>query len=529
MKVMMEQILESRGISSKRERELCLRLYLQAKESKDRYASAFALTYLADAYQTMGRPFRALNICQKAMLLVEENGYESLLLVLQNLLGIVYVDLDDEQGAMDCFLSGVHLAKKRGDQKMLATYLANIAYLYQRVEEYDKAKCVFEKSYQAFSEVSDKNGVLIDESFYRLQTASVLARQGKIDRAIACLNVIEKGEGSYYSVDYWMVYADCYAKKQMRQETLTCLEKAWKQLEQSEENFGFLECYCNMIEVLLQIEEYEKGKVLLKRANKLLDKMNLVGKRVKVSEYEIQLYKAIGDTKNLKKSYQHFFEWDQAFEKERRTAEQKRVQKRIELQEEKERHADMEVRQSVLETKNELDELTQILNRRGLKHSMNALLEEARFKEQTLAVIMIDVDFFKEFNDEYGHVEGDTCLKNIAQLLKQAAGEQGVAGRYGGDEFLVVLLNQDTLAVAQTIRTVQQSLEKLQMRNKRSKVSDFVTITVGGVNRIPNRQDCVRNYVDAADQALYRIKKKTRNGFEVTELLEPLEGREANE
>ena len=529
MKVMMEQILESRGVSSKRERKLCLRLYFQARKSKDSYASAFSLTYLADAYQTMGRPFRALNMCQKAMLLVEKNGYESLLLVLQNLLGIVYVDLDDEQGAMDSFLSGVQLAKKRGDQKMLATYLANIAYLYQRVEEYDKAKRVFEESYRAFVDAPDKKNILIDESFYRLQTAAVLARQGEIEKALSCLDAIEKDEESYYSVDFWMVYADCYAKKQMKKEALACLEKAWKQLEQSEENFCFLECYCNMIEVLLQIAEYEKGKALLKRANTLLDKMNLVGKRVRVAEYEISLYQAIGDQENLKKAYQRFFEWDQAFEKERRTAEQKRVQKRIELQAEKERHTGMEVRQSVLETKNELDELTQILNRRGLKHSVNALLEEARFKEQTLAVVMIDVDFFKEFNDAYGHVEGDRCLKNIARLLKLATGEHGVAGRYGGDEFVVALLNQDTLAVAQMIRSVQQRLETLQMPNERSKVSKHVTITVGAVNKIPTGQDCVRNYVDAADQALYRIKKKTRNGFEVTESLVPVEVREADE
>lgn len=529
MKAMIELILESRGISSKRERELCLRLYLQAKENKDSYARTFALTYLADAYQTMGRPFRALCVCQKAIQCAEKNGYESLFLVLQNLLGILYVDLEDEQGAMDCFLSGAHLAKKCGDRKMLATYLANIAYLYQRVGEYEKAKHVFEESYQAFFEVADKSDILIDESFYRLQMASVFARQGNIEKAFACLNAIEKDEENYYSVDFWMVYADCYAKKQMKEEALMCLEKAWERMKQSEENFSFLECYCNMIEVLLQIEEYDKGKALLKWANKLLDKMNLVGKRVRVVEYEIQLYKAIGDTENLKKAYQHFFEWDQAFEKERQTAEQKRVQKRIELQEEKERHAGMKVRQSVLETKNELDELTEILNRRGLNHSMNALLAEARFKEQTLAVSMIDVDFFKEFNDVYGHVAGDTCLKNIAQLLKQAIGDHGAAGRYGGDEFIMVLLNQETVAVAQIIRSVQQALEKLQMPNKRSNVSDYVTITVGGVNKIPSEQDCVKNYIDAADQALYRIKKKTRNGFEVTESLALLEEREVNE
>lgn len=500
-------------------------LYAQAQKEKKSYEKTFALTYLADAYQSMGFPFKSMSVCQKALKMAEENEYQSLLLIVQNLLGIIYIDLDDEQGAMDCFLKGIRLAKKEQDHVMLATQMANIAYIYQRVGEYEKAKGALEQSRHFFEGISQKEEVLFDERFYRLQLAAILSKQGKTEEALSVLNEINMDSEDYYGVDKWMVYADCYAKRQMKDESLACLSKVQAALSNSENNLYGLDCCLDAVEVLLQLKEYDRAKELIKTANTIVEKMNLAGRRVRIAEYQIKIFKELGDTESLKKAYKNFFEYDKAFEKERKTAAQKRVRKRIELETEYERYEGMEVRQTALETKNEVDELTQILNRRGLKKSLQALLEEAKQKKQLFSVIMIDIDFFKEFNDEYGHVEGDTCLKNMGHLLKVAAGKSGVSGRYGGDEFLLGFVNHTTKELEQILQKLQSNLAALAMPNRRSTVSPYVTTTIGCVNAVPSLPDSVRQYVDAADQALYRMKKKTRNGFEITETLDFLEER----
>lgn len=525
MKTIMEEILESRGASPKEERRLCLLLYSQAQKEEKSYEKTFALTYLADAYQSMGFPFKSMRVCRKALKMAKENGSESLLLTLQNLLGIIYIDLDDEQGAMDCFLKGIQLAKKEQNQAMIATQMANIAYIYQRVGEYEKAKEALEQSRHLFEEASPNEEILIDEGFYHLQLAAILSRQGRAEEALSLLDKINMDNENYYGVDMWMVYADCYAKRQMKEKSLDCLEKVRAILSNGENNLYELDCCLDGIEVFLQLKEYDRAKELIKTANRIVEQMNLTGRRVRIASYQIQIFKELGDTENLKKAYRDFYEYDIAFEKERKTAAQKRVRKRIELEAEYERHEGMEVRQTALETKNEVDELTQILNRRGLKKSLNVLLETAKKNRQLFSVIMFDIDFFKEFNDEYGHVEGDTCLKNMGQLLKEAAGEFGVSGRYGGDEFLLAFVDHTTKEIEQILQKLQSNLAELAMPNRRSTVSPYVTTTIGCVNAVPSMIDSVRQYVDAADQALYRIKKKTRNGFEIAETLDFFEER----
>ena len=531
MKIMMEEILESRSESPKWERELCLKLYSLAKKNEDRYAKTFAQTYLADAYQSMGFPFKAMKLCQWAIRSAQENGFESLLLILQNLLGVVYTDIDDEQGAMDCFLEGIRLAKEQGNDMMLSAQMANISYIYQTVGSYEKAKIALEESYHVFLNSSGNDfHVMMGEEFYRLQFAEILTKQDRVDDALAELNKITIGENNRYPADVWIAYAICYTQKQMTKEALCCLKRAEENLQKSENCLLQLSRDCNLIEVLLKLKEYKKAEEILTQAKALLDVTNLAGKRVKVAEYEIELYRATGETKKLQEAYRAFYKCDQIFDKERTAAQIKRVKRRIELQKEYERYAGMEARQFALENKNERDELTGIWNRRGLNRFMDEIMETAKKQQEPLTVIMVDVDFFKEYNDMYGHVAGDICLKKIAHTLKVAVKECGLSGRYGGDEFLLAVLAKKKCEVAEIIEGIQEEIRKQEIPNARSAVFPYVTVTIGAVNAVPKESDDVRHYVNAADYALYRIKKKTRNGYEITESLNPPEEREtANE
>lgn len=125
------------------------------------------------------------------------------------------------------------------------------------------------------------------------------------------------------------------------------------------------------------------------------------------------------------------------------------------------------------------------------------------------------MDFFKEYNDTYGHVAGDKCLKSIADILKESAGENSIVGRYGGDEFLVVLWEKTQSEFEQMFDEVRSELSDRKIENINSGVSDSVTVTVGGVVTKPGQRLDFTTWLHEADLALYEVKKKSRNGYKV--------------
>ncbi len=158
------------------------------------------------------------------------------------------------------------------------------------------------------------------------------------------------------------------------------------------------------------------------------------------------------------------------------------------------------------------DGLTMIPNRRRFDEFLN--LEWRRcLREQTpLAFIMIDIDWFKQYNDCYGHLQGDECLKQVAHTIcKTVRRPTDLAARYGGEEFVVVLGRTGTeqaMMVAENIRT---AIEGLQIPHHTSEVSPVVTISLGVASMIPDAHTSPENLLNAADRRLYNAKNAGRN------------------
>src|SRR5262245_53215170 len=159
-----------------------------------------------------------------------------------------------------------------------------------------------------------------------------------------------------------------------------------------------------------------------------------------------------------------------------------------------------------------LDELTGISNRRFF----NMLLEQewgrAAREVQPLSLIMIDIDFFKNYNDHYGHPKGDECLKRVAAALSARTRRPGdQVARYGGEEFVVLMPHtalRGALAVAENLR---QQIEGLGLEHVRSPLNGLVTISLGAATALPERRSSPELLVAAADHAVYEAKRMGRN------------------
>ena len=158
-----------------------------------------------------------------------------------------------------------------------------------------------------------------------------------------------------------------------------------------------------------------------------------------------------------------------------------------------------------------IDALTGIPNRRKFLKYLNKQWDHSRNNGYSLALVLIDIDFFKEFNDNYGHLSGDKCLITIANILNSFLDKKYLLARYGGDEFIVVLpqtTNKEALIVAERLR---QAVLDAKISHAFSAVSEYITITSGVASIIPTDDLKADDLIKRADDALYEAKRKGRN------------------
>lgn len=162
-----------------------------------------------------------------------------------------------------------------------------------------------------------------------------------------------------------------------------------------------------------------------------------------------------------------------------------------------------------------LDVLTQLPNRRYYDFFVNREWKRAMRQGYPLSMIMIDIDFFKIYNDKLGHIQGDHCLQQVAKTMRRYFRRAGdLIARYGGEEFCVVAACDDE-QIEQLAEILRKSVEDMQLSHPGSKVSDFVTISLGTATMVPSESTSFEELLNRADQALYLAKEKGRNRVKV--------------
>lgn len=168
-----------------------------------------------------------------------------------------------------------------------------------------------------------------------------------------------------------------------------------------------------------------------------------------------------------------------------------------------------------LEKLSSLDGLTGIPNRRRFDELLDQEWHRAMRNKKPLSLIMLDIDFFKLYNDHYGHQGGDDCLKLVARTLDESVHrEPDTVARYGGEEFAAILPETSINGALEVAENMRASIEANKMAHAKSKVSEHVSISVGVATIIPERDALPEILIAAADQALYNAKENGRNRVE---------------
>jgi diguanylate cyclase (GGDEF) domain len=159
-----------------------------------------------------------------------------------------------------------------------------------------------------------------------------------------------------------------------------------------------------------------------------------------------------------------------------------------------------------------LDGLTEIPNRRNYDNRINIEMARAVRENSPISLLMLDIDFFKQFNDHYGHSKGDDALKSVAGALTGTIIKPAdFAARIGGEEFAVLLPNTPAEGARYIAELIRAAIEKLSIPHQYSSVSSVLTVSIGGTSWLPGQDRCLPNLLDSADKMLYRAKNEGRN------------------
>ncbi|MFC4322510.1 sensor domain-containing diguanylate cyclase [Litchfieldia salsa] len=175
----------------------------------------------------------------------------------------------------------------------------------------------------------------------------------------------------------------------------------------------------------------------------------------------------------------------------------------------KQSHKQLEELNNKLKEMALVDGLTNIPNRRSFDEYFDVHFQKCQFENKPISVLLVDIDYFKKYNDYYGHQMGDQCLKLVAQTLNE--NQEGLVARYGGEEFVCVLPYQNQAAAKEIAQRLNRKIEQLEIPHEKSPISKHVTISIGLATMIPDQTTNKKELLKQADQALYHAKEIGRN------------------
>lgn len=165
-----------------------------------------------------------------------------------------------------------------------------------------------------------------------------------------------------------------------------------------------------------------------------------------------------------------------------------------------------------------IDGLTGIANRRYFDEQLGNEWKRMQREQQPISLIMIDIDFFKKYNDHHGHQGGDHCLKLVAQGINSVPKRPAdLAARYGGEEFALILPKTEATHAERLAENCKTRVAALEIAHGKSDVSEIVTLSLGVATKIPTKNTKPESLIKIADKALYKAKENGRNRFEILE------------
>lgn len=416
-----------------------------------------------------------------------DNDY--LLMKAFNNIGEVLRETEKYDAAMEYYVKADKIAGENNFYMENAAIFSNMGEVHFSLDDMESALDYFNRSYGIL--IKTDNIISRGEIINRI--GNIYMKNGEYERAeryfLKAVEILEEMDNKYFLIEAFISLGNLYKRTSLK-ESIYYYNKALEYAENIDAKKKIFKV-CNHISECYEIEgDYKLALYYFKRFSNTKNEVASMNLGNRIEALTIQL--------------RHVEEADRIQQMRERLEKELKYQ-RIELQR-------IQIENAILEKKAFQDELTGVSNRRSLDILLARRLNSELFSHKTIALFIIDIDYFKKYNDYWGHLEGDECLKKIAKSIDSLKAKRNDEFfRYGGEEFVYISIGMNLQQAVTFGNLLRDEIRKLDLYYYNGDQKSYTTISVGGVvgkiGEFPNK--C--NIMDLADKQLYRAKKEGRN------------------
>lgn len=489
--------------------DACNKLLQKAHEIDDINLLGYAYYYLADAYYKVSTEYRKFNEnLLKAIEYLQMCGDKEHIVRCYNLLGIDALNHGNIELALDFFMTGIRDCSELEKNSAVGFIECNIGLIYYAVGEIKTALSYIQSGYKHIRRNKEDSLYYLNVLLCYCNEAECYLLLDKPASVKNCLLAIKRLEADprvkseYFQdilvLDVRMRGNYVLGNMEEYQKYSEILLKTIQTDNFSVDNIDDIYGACRF---LMKIGRVDEVAEIVKNVEKSINEINISYLRKQYAKIKCELYTLMNDDEEKHKAYEEFYTYSMAQEKEGIVNYKFFTDIRAKL-------SDMERENIALLKKAETDSLTGLGNRYGLNEYADKAFDEAYINQKSLAVEILDVDNFKQYNDTFGHQAGDICLKTIAGIItEKTKGNNKIhAFRYGGDEFVIVyedMTDEEVMGYASEIR---KGIKEHNLEAPSQVSSKLVTISQGICNSVPVSTNKLWDYMYAADNALYEVK-----------------------
>lgn len=494
---------------------LASKLLNNAQKANDAYGAAVAYYFLALSYYQRGNTVQCLSNASMCNELSTCNHYTYYYISSCNLIGIMYVTMSEQFLALDYYLKGYYTAKKSGNHDFTSRILNNIGDIFHNLGVYHEALPYFQKA----KVCREQSGLTKDET-YAIIAMNIIECQVMLGRE-------KEAKEALQSVSSWIPKEDndilngimtsneiiYYAKngdsKKAKELISYLLEKILTYYEYSHAFHTLM----RIRSVIYQLGDHNIGTRYIKILQTITDNMDDVNYHLRCLETMIEYYSVMEDKEHWQNSIIEYYYLNEKSNKIRKENYYHSLAAKVQLEKILQEQAEIIRQNKELETLSEIDELTQIYNRRAAEKYIIGKIAHTS-SDSTCALVLMDLDHFKSINDTYGHIAGDIVLSHIGTLLKQNFRENDIVGRLGGDEFIIFIHNiHNNKNTAKKILTDRFQSFLQQIRDMHIEDLSCKTSASIGITLFQDYSSSFTSLYNNSDIALYQAKKNGRDCF----------------
>ena len=491
----------------------CEELEQYAKQNRSDYLNGFCLFYRglisyadAELEDSMGFLSEALN-----KLISGEDW--TLASRTYNAMGNIADFQGDASLAIDCYIKGLSMSREHDILRSEFDICSNIANVYLTLNDpANAAELLFEC--ERIGERIEKNDPEA-EIIVCANLCQSLLHLGRTEEASKKLDKLKslcsKFTSSITDISIYILETELFHATGDYAARDAAIKKLNETKLSSINVFDALNELCRHCTLLLNINKIDEFLMML-------DRIDFLANGPAVEKYILELrlsyYEKIGDVQSFREVAGNYYTVSRIREAERNKIICHNITSRIRLYEEENRRKEVEISNLHLKQKSEHDPLTGLHNRYKLNEMAELAFHRAYLNGTPLTIEILDVDCYKQFNDNYGHQCGDDCLIRIAEAIQSMEEYDGVhTARYGGDEFVIIYEEYSKRDIEKMAQRLHEKIRNLNIEHKYSQVSNLITISQGLFHKIPSGGNKTWDFLYAADLALYSVKTSGKNNY----------------